>query len=50
MAFLGYYVFRSGPLLLKSFNHWFIAESKGVDIPKSEQALNHQFIAVEQHC
>jgi len=49
MAFLGYYVFRSGPLLLKSFNHWFIAESKGVDIPKSEQALNHRFIAVEPH-
>ena len=58
MAFLGYYVFRSGPLLLKSFNHWFIAESKGVEIPldpntscpKSEQAHNHRFIAVEPHC
>ena len=58
MAFLGYYVFRSGPLLLKSFNQRFIAESKGVEIPldpntscpKSEQALNHRFIAVEPHC
>jgi len=58
MAFLGYYVFRSGPLLLKSFNQRFIAESKGVEIPldpntscpKSEQAHNHRFIAVEPHC